>query len=47
MTILVLKNLNKQTAITIEEKEILIREILFSLALVAEVERVISLGRVH
>ena len=46
-TILVLKNSDGQTATTIEEKETLIREILFSLALVVGVKRVISSRRAH
>ena len=47
MTILVLKNPDGQTAITVKEKEILIREILFSLALIIKVEKVISLERAY
>jgi hypothetical protein len=43
----VLKNPDGRTATTIEEKEALIREILFSPALVAEIERMISLERAH
>ena len=47
MIISVLKNFNKQTATTIEKKETLIKEILFSLTSVAEVERVISSERAY
>jgi hypothetical protein len=43
----VLKNSDKQTAITIKKKEILIRETLFPPASVAEVEKVISSERVY
>jgi hypothetical protein len=42
-----LKNPDEQTAITIEEKKILIKETLFPLASVAEMKRVISSERVH
>jgi hypothetical protein len=47
MIILMLKNSDRQTATTIEEKEILIRKTLFLLASVAEVKRVISSERAH
>ena len=42
-----LKNPDRRTATTIEEKKVLIRRILFSLALIAEIERLISSERAH
>jgi hypothetical protein len=47
ITISVLKNPDGQTATTIEEKKTLIRRILFSLALIAEAERLIPSERVY